>query len=446
MSSTAPLTFVATGDAIISRRLSVLQDLDFLQLKEMIANADAAFSNLEVMTPRRPWIPASEFGGGYLAAEPFVLDELQAMGFNLFNVANNHATDYTYKGLTDTIAELRARDMRFAGGGDTLGEARSPTYLDTARGRVALLGVASSFVIGGLAAASRSDAAGRPGVNPLRFETEYLLPTNQMQQLQAIDNALGSQAVTERKRAFGALNREREGAYPFLGNHFREAEQAAIVTMPHQGDMEAISKQIADARRQASLVVVSLHAHQGQNGDSNSDTAADFIETAARRWIDAGADVIVGHGPHMLRGIEIYCGKPIFYSLGNFIFTFETVIKQPTEMYEQHDLGADATPADVEDAWTHWPDGSPKGFHADEAFWQTALPLCHFSEGRLERLELHPISISLHVPRDARGVPRLMSADEGRKLLEHLQELSVPYGSTIDIHESNGRTMGTLRL
>lgn len=36
--------------------------------------------------------------------------------------------------------------------------------------------------------------------------------------------------------------------------------------------------------------------------------------------IDAAADVVVGHGPHVLRGIEVYKGRPIFYSLANFIF------------------------------------------------------------------------------------------------------------------------------
>ncbi len=45
--------------------------------------------------------------------------------------------------------------------------------------------------------------------------------------------------------------------------------------------------------------------------------------------IDAGADVFVGHGPHVLRGIEIYKGKPIFYSLSNFIFQNETVLRMP---------------------------------------------------------------------------------------------------------------------
>ena len=47
--------------------------------------------------------------------------------------------------------------------------------------------------------------------------------------------------------------------------------------------------------------------------------------------VDAGADLFVGHGPHVLRGVEIYKGKPIFYSLGDFIFQNETLLRLPSE-------------------------------------------------------------------------------------------------------------------
>ena len=59
--------------------------------------------------------------------------------------------------------------------------------------------------------------------------------------------------------------------------------------------------------------------------------------------VDAGADMFVGHGPHVLRGVEIYKGKPILYSLGDFIFQNETLLRLPSENYETYDLGATAT-------------------------------------------------------------------------------------------------------
>ena len=81
----------------------------------------------------------------------------------------------------------------------------------------------------------------------------------------------------------------------------------------------------------ADIVIVSLHCHES---GANRSVPADFIPIFAKAVIDAGADVFVGHGPHVLRGIEIYKGKPIFYSLSNFIFQNETVLRMPEDSYE----------------------------------------------------------------------------------------------------------------
>ena len=59
------------------------------------------------------------------------------------------------------------------------------------------------------------------------------------------------------------------------------------------------------------------------------EVPAEFIGAFARAMIDAGADLVVGHGPHLLRGLELYKGKPIFYSLGNFIGQNELVAEDP---------------------------------------------------------------------------------------------------------------------
>ena len=78
---------------------------------------------------------------------------------------------------------------------------------------------------------------------------------------------------------------------------------------------------------------------------------ADFIPIFARAVVDAGADVFVGHGPHVLRGVEVYKGKPILYSLSNFIFQNETLLRMPADSYEQYSLDDDvAQPSDYLDA------------------------------------------------------------------------------------------------
>lgn len=78
---------------------------------------------------------------------------------------------------------------------------------------------------------------------------------------------------------------------------------------------DAVVADLAAARKQADIVVLSLHwgeEHRGQPRESD--------RALARRLVDAGADAVIGHHPHVLQGAEFYRGAPILYSLGNFVF------------------------------------------------------------------------------------------------------------------------------
>ena len=86
--------------------------------------------------------------------------------------------------------------------------------------------------------------------------------------------------------------------------------------------------------------------------------------------VDAGADLFVGHGPHVLRGIEIYKGKPIMYSLGAFIFQNETLLRLPSENYEPLNLGPAAHVNDFNDARY---DFDKSGFPADPPIWEAVV-------------------------------------------------------------------------
>lgn len=440
------LVFTATGDSIIARRIHGLgnQSLDWLVQK--ITAADVAFTNLELVTPRKPMIPSSEFGGIHLGMPPFVLDELKKVGFNLYGVANNHALDFTLKGLLDTLKELRSRGMVYAGAGDNLGEARSPAYLSTPGGRVALIAAASSYVTGAHAAEVRTDFTGRPGINPLRHKKEYVLPPSYLNSLKSIDEVMGTAEVTRKKQKFGLTVEDNPDAYKFLDNDFVEGETPGVRTGPNRRDLEEINHRIDDARRQADFVVMSLHCHEGQNGAINDHYEADFIKEAAHEFIDAGADVFVGHGPHVLRGIEIYRGKPIFYSLGNFMFMCENIWRLPSEMYEQYRMAQDATPADVFDFESRREDGSPKAFHANPGFWQTVLPVCRFSDGVLDHIKFYPVTLGLDRPRTQRGVPEVAPGEEGEAILQQLADLSAPNGTDISIEMRGEIAVGRLNL
>jgi poly-gamma-glutamate capsule biosynthesis protein CapA/YwtB (metallophosphatase superfamily) len=114
---------------------------------------------------------------------------------------------------------------------------------------------------------------------------------------------------------------------------FELSDKPGVVTIPDPKDVAALTHSIRDAREFSNYVVASIHAHEGAAGADRLEVPAQFVVQYAHAAVDAGADVFVGSGPHVLRGIEIYKGRVIFFSLGNFIFENWLVVPQPTPFY-----------------------------------------------------------------------------------------------------------------
>jgi poly-gamma-glutamate capsule biosynthesis protein CapA/YwtB (metallophosphatase superfamily) len=436
----------AVGDCLIARSLRDQGDVDFRDLESLLRGADLAFANLEITTPRQPWIPFSEHGGANAAVGPFVLDDLSRMGFRLFSVANNHAVDYTFHGLVDTMDELRQRHLTFAGGGRDLAEARAAAFVDAAGHRVALVAATSTFPTSAQAAARREDMAGRPGVSVLRHHTEYVVTSEQLSNL--VQMASSMQLREQPGRA--SPERETEGAYRFLGHEFRAArdgEPCGVRSRCHEKDLADIVSVVRDARQHADLVLVSLHGHEGQGGAGNDESIADHLVEFAHAAVDAGADIFIGHGPHVLRGVEIYNARPIFYSLGNFVFTPDSVAPYPAELYERLGLASTATPSDVHDKRSGGPGEEPRGFLADSAFWQSVVPVVEWEQGRTARIVFHPVELGQPLPREERGLARLTAYDAGASILERLAALSTPFGTHLEVtRAADGRAVGVVAL
>jgi poly-gamma-glutamate synthesis protein (capsule biosynthesis protein) len=165
----------ATGDSLITRRMPAYTDAGFTGLVDLIQSADVAFTNMEMVLSEFEGTPVVESGGMNLSAHPGVARDLQRMGFNLTAFANNHTLNYGIEGCLRTLDELRAIDFVCAGAGRTLSEARLPVFLETPAGRVGLVGCASSFGKGQQAGARRDDTPGRPGLNPQRYDTLFVV-------------------------------------------------------------------------------------------------------------------------------------------------------------------------------------------------------------------------------------------------------------------------------
>jgi len=155
---------------------------------------------------------------------------------------------------------------------------------------------------------------------------------------------------------------------------------------------------------------------------------ADFMVEFAHACIDAGVDVFMAHGCHQVRGIEIYKGRPIFHGLGEFMFQNETLQSWPADSYRHYKLGADATPADYNDARTG---NGTKGFPANPNYWKSFVPVCQFSGGKLSSIELYPIELGFGKSRTQRGRPLLATGPLAEEVIAELAHLSRPYGVNI---------------
>ncbi len=428
------LTVVASGDTMITRRLSVFREPDYVSLFDLFRQADVGYTNLEMLFHEYEHPPGSA-GGTYTASEPHNLEELKWAGINLVSTANNHSFDYGPGGVLTNLTNLRAAGLAHAGTGSNLSEARSPGYLDTPKGRVALISASSTFPEAGRALDQRPDAKGRPGLNALRFDSTHTVDRTAFDQIRRANKKLGFEAVNAALRKFrpaGAMIEDTDTQLGFLGEKFVLGERFATSTKPNARDMEENLKWVRDARRMADWVFVGFHCHE--SGGSPGEPP-EFLTTIAHACIDEGADGFFCHGPHVTRGVEIYHGKPIFYSLGNFIFQNETVRWQPSVNYESVHLDHGATPADFYDARS---ENGTRGFPGESLYWATVVARCEYHDHNLSRVTLHPVDLGHGSPRSQRGRPILARGALAGKALERVRKLSRPFGVDLVVGDGVG--------
>ena len=426
---TGAFTMALTGDSIITRRLSPYQEPAFLQMIDLIRNADVAFTNLEMLLHDYETYAMNQSGGTYMRAEPALARELAWAGFDLVARANNHTGDYAPEAMRLTTKYVAEAGLVGAGVGETLSEAREPHFVETARARVALIACASTFPDHSRAGESRGNIPGRPGLSPLRFTTTYVTTAEGLAKLRDGMIAAGIGGRGGGGRGGGAAG----GAQPppqaltLFGQRVVVGDTPGVRTEPNKDDLEQIAAAVRSASKLADYTIVTIHAHEG--GPGGRLVPAEFLVTFARAMIDAGADVFTGHGPHVLRGIEIYKGKPILYSLGDFIFQNETLLRLPSENYESYDLGVGAQVSDFNDRRYS---GDTRGFPADPPIWESVIAMPRFKGKTLVDLVLHPISLGYGKPASQRGRPMLADPELRKKILDDLIKLSEPFGTKIE--------------
>lgn len=423
-------TFIAAGDAFITRRLPEGGYEGFAQLQECILQHDVRFLNLESTFHDYEGYPAVESGGTWARSEPQILDDMKEYGFNLFNTANNHSGDYGPGGVLATIRNLQQRNMVFSGTGKDLGDASKPCYLETKHARIALISC-STAQFSSRAGAQTANMIGRPGLNPLRYSQIFHLDPEHFAMAEAVAKVSGVNAQQEKSVRNGYSIPPKEGTLSIGPTKFLRDDRSWVESVPNGQDMQRIEEEIREAKRQADVVLVSIHNHVLDGSDNT--VPPQFLETFSRKSIDAGASVVIGHGPHELQGIECYQGGLILYSIGNFIFQTETVEFQPWDAYANRNLPIDTKVGAYMDERSA---NGTKGYCVQWPIWNAVLPAWTIEDGKITEVKFYPIELGMDKPRSQKGVPVLNGSEE---TLHYLQKISNAYGTKIHIENGVGR-------
>jgi poly-gamma-glutamate capsule biosynthesis protein CapA/YwtB (metallophosphatase superfamily) len=266
-----PTRMILTGDV----NLMNVSDpkTPFARVINELRKADVVFSNLECCLVEPP-SGHSVSNEGFFADPEVGGEALKLAGIHAVGIANN--VHYGDTNIKASIACLDELGIPHAGAGVNLAAASAPVVLERDGVRFGFL--QRSSVYWPTNHEARKDAA---GVAVIRGHTAYHVPVF--------------------KTRVDVPPANRPGIPP------------EIITWADAAYLSAFKEDIAALRPRVDVLVASCHWGLGKD-------VLQYMTEIAHGAIDAGADIVIGHGPHYSLPIEVYQGKPIFYGLGNFSF------------------------------------------------------------------------------------------------------------------------------
>ena len=245
----------------------------FARIGVELRGADLVFANLECCLYRPPEGHAVEHEGFF--ADPQIAGAaLAEAGIKAVGLANN--VNYGAAAILASITELDRRGISHSGAGADLSAARIPAVVDCAGIRIGFLQRSSVYWPTNHEASERG-----AGIAVLRGHTAYQVPAHKTR--------------------------------PEVPPMNRPGVPPIVVTWADRAYLAAFCDDIRALRTHANIVVASCHWGLGEE-------VLDYMTEIAHAAIDAGADVVIGHGPHYSLPVEVYRGRPIFYGLGSFSF------------------------------------------------------------------------------------------------------------------------------
>jgi poly-gamma-glutamate synthesis protein (capsule biosynthesis protein) len=348
-----------TGDLLFDRDDPATA---FEKVKSALDSVDILSGNFEMPCTDDPHMAPS--GGTLSLPGASNLKAFGAAGFDVLSLANNHIIDGGHDAMLYDREQLNLQGIATSGAGKNLAEAREPAIVEAGGVKVAFLSYASVFPMGYEANTTK------PGLAPMRGYNLYR---------EAFDNYQGP------------------GLAP------------RVESIPDQTDLDNLREDIANAHKRADIVVASFHW-----GDFMKPFyLTDFETKIAHYCIDQGADMVVGHHHHTLRGMEWYKGKPIMYGLGHFIFDAHTDKLVPPDLMKV--LGNKTDDPNFYGFQVHedWP---LLALHPDARM--TAMAWATVSEGKIDGIGFLPCR--LHP--DGSVAPVDPDSAEGKEVVEYVEK------------------------
>jgi poly-gamma-glutamate capsule biosynthesis protein CapA/YwtB (metallophosphatase superfamily) len=367
-------TILGMGDVVISGELQ--RGPGRGTIFDHLQAADACFANLEMPFCSKDEIAAEKLIT--IRCDPAHGHNIRDMGIDVVTLANNHAMDYGLPGLKATIQTIEQCEVAHVGGGMNTSEAFAPVYKTLNGLRVAFIGATTTLPNGSGAGDSR------PGLAGVRVFSKFVVDTV------TID--------------------ESPGMAPY------------VETATYKPDEETLLSAIRNAKVQADVVLVGIHWGVPFGWAANTqDELAAYQRPLAHAMIAAGASAIFGHHPHVVQGVEVFEGAPIFYSLGNFIFSNDVV-----------------TPGD---GWRTYPPYSFKSLQQTLSNIGALARVGFRADGKLAQCSLIPVTISEN------GEPLGATRQDAETLLARLRALSTDKHAAFKLDEAaNGHSISMTSL
>jgi hypothetical protein len=273
------ITVMGVGDVLIDREKP---ETIFDHVAGVLRSADIAYANCEQALSDKG-IPNPIQAAHHDSRN---LNAFLSAGFDVVSLANNHSLDWGKEALTDTFSNLKAAGLPFIGAGNNISEAHQPAILERKGIKVGFLGYSSVHLPGYEATTEK------PGVAQIRVWTVY----------ERVDYQPGTPPKT--------------------------------LTIPHKEDMKAMIEDIKKLKAQVDIVVVCLHWGLHLVPRIIPEYCFDIGHTA----IDVGADLIIGTHAHILKGVEMYKGKAIFFSTGEFALELGAHMRDRAHIKEMDDI------------------------------------------------------------------------------------------------------------